>query len=76
MSELDPNGIQNTVVYMENATSNDTFVTFTMAVNDNIQSCNELLFGITAVSINIDNGQSVELPPFFAVGGYLPSKLI
>ena len=61
---------EKTKFYYVNASFSDAVVSF-LKVSDSpteIWSCNEMLFGITAVT---DNG--TELSLFTVVGGYLPS---
>ena len=67
--------VKNDMFYV-NATFSDAVVSF-LKVSDNpteILSCNEILFGISAVTD--DNGTDSELSSFTVVGGYLPSSTI
>lgn len=66
--------INGTTVKWINATVNDLVVSYLKTADgpNDIQSCNELTFSISATS-NID-GYHSELRSFTAVGGYLPGK--
>ena len=66
--------IGGTTVQWMNATFKDTLVSYLKTADDpnDIQSCNELIFSVSAVS-DIDR-YHIKLRSFNAVGGYLPSK--